>query len=370
MRARRPPRRDRPSVPVELTFLPGLDEVVAREVAREVHGASNRRAVPGRDDAFLYDVAGSLAPLLNLRTVVAPFRLLTFDVPRPKSLVSDEHFPQIVEAIDVMRALNRADPPTTFRFDAAGADSPVFRRLAARLTESTGLQADPESGDCMLRFRRSAEANGWDVLVRLSKRPLSARPWRVHDHPAAANATIAAAMTLLTRPRPGDAVINLACGSGTLLIERLLHSPARFAVALDIDPKAIAGAIENLTAAGVRSRATLLTSDLRADEWLDYGPFDVLLADPPWGDKAGRHADNEALHLALLEQAHAAAAPGARLAVLTHEIRIMERCLRHVGELWEPQSETRIFAKGHHPRIYLLHKRSGSAGGAALTRRG
>lgn len=349
--------KNKPSAPVELTYLPGLGDIVAREVAREIRGAHNRRVVPGRDDALLYDVTGSLAPLLQLRTVVAPFLVLSFAVPRPRSLVSDEHFPRIAEAIDVMRRLNRSDPPTTFHLDAAGSDSAVFQRLATRIAKTTGLQRDPETGDCVLRFRRATEADGWDVLVRLCKRPLSARDWRVRDHPAAANATIAAAMSQLTRPEPGDRVVNLTCGSGTLLVERLLIAPVRFAVALDRDPRAIDDCTANLTAAGFRNRATLLTTDVADNSWLDFGPFDVLLADPPWGDKAGKHADNEALHLALLRQAHAAAAPGARFAVLTHEIRVMERCLQEVAESWQLHSETRVFAKGHHPRIYLLHKR-------------
>jgi hypothetical protein len=53
------------------------------------------------------------------------------------------------------------------------------------------------------------------------------------------------------------------------------------------------------------------------------------------------------------------AAPGARFAVLTHEIRIMARCLQRAQRLWEPAEEHRVFNKGHHPRIYLLRRRPG-----------
>ena len=59
-------------------------------------------------------------------------------------------------------------------------------------------------------------------------------------------------------------------------------------------------------------------------------------ADPPWGGLIGEHATNESLHLALLERAREAAAPGARFLVLTHEIRQMERCLRRTAH---PESE-------------------------------
>lgn len=57
---------------------------------------------------------------------------------------------------------------------------------------------------------------------------------------------------------------------------------------------------------------------------------------------------------ALLDRAGAAAAPGARLAVLTHEVRVMERCLDRVRDRWRLESTTRVFQKGAHPRICLL----------------
>jgi 23S rRNA G2445 N2-methylase RlmL len=210
-------------------------------------------------------------------------------------------------------------------------------------------------GDTVLRFRRSAyQPQGWDVLVRLSPRPLSDRPWRVRNFPGAANAPVARAMARVTKPTRSDRVANLMCGSGTLLIERLLQGPARRAVAIDSDPVALDACAENLSAAGFRAGVELVKEDITEDGWLSRGPFDVFLADPPWGTLVGEHAQNEFLHRALLERAHKAAAPGARMVVLTHEIRQMERCLKASRQWWEPVSETRVFQKGHHPRIYLL----------------
>jgi hypothetical protein len=59
----------------------------------------------------------------------------------------------------------------------------------------------------------------------------------------------------------------------------------------------------------------------------------------------------------LLDRAYAAASRTARLVVLTHEIRIMERCLQRPEQRWRLRSQTRVFHKGHHPRIYLLDRR-------------
>jgi predicted RNA methylase len=337
-------------------FLPGLQDSVHREIARVLPGARRVAEVPGRDDSVALVLDGPLTPLLRMRTVVAPFLVLTFPVPRPRSLLSGEYFPRIVDAVREAARLDPKRAPTSLRIEAAGRDSTVLRTFAGQLAQATGLREDPQDGECVIRLRRSADGEGWDVLVRLTARPLSARPWRARGHPAAANATVAAAMVELTGPRPTDRVANLMCGSGTLLIERLLAAPARTAVGVDSDPEALDAAAANLDAAGLTGRARLLAQDIHDDGWLAEGPFDVLLADPPWGDKTGHHAGNEALHLALLRRAHAAAAPGARLAVLTHEIRIMERCLARTADLWQVRSQTRVFHKGHHPRIYLLSR--------------
>lgn len=161
-------------------------------------------------------------------------------------------------------------------------------------------------------------------------------------------------MVRLSKPHANDRVANLMCGSGTILVERLLAGPARGAVGIDISREAISAAEANVSAAGLSGRIKLMAGDIGQDSWLADGPYDCLYADPPWGDKSGKHSENEDLHRTLLERAHAGAAEGARLVILTHEIRIMERCLRRASALWRLESQTRVFQKGHHPRIYVL----------------
>jgi tRNA (guanine6-N2)-methyltransferase len=312
--------------------------------------------VPDRNDSFDVAMSGSLAPLLGLRTIVAPFLVMRFPVPRPRSLLSGEYFPTIAGALREVGGLNRNRPPNGLRIEAAGRDSTVLRTFADQLAQASGLRRDDESGECVLRLRRTPGRDGWEVLVRLSTLPLSARPWRVARYQAAANATVAAAMVRLSKPRPDDRVANLMCGSGTLLVERLLAVPARTAMGVDISREAVAAAGANVSAAGLAGRVSLIVGDLGEDRWLEGGPYDCVFADPPWGDKSGQHGENEELHHLLLTRAYTGAAGGARLVVLTHEIRIMERCLRGASALWRLESQTRVFHKGHHPRIYVLRR--------------
>ncbi|WP_258725499.1 methyltransferase [Cellulomonas sp. NS3] len=377
---RRPDRRPAPArTPathrIEVTYLPGLADVVAAEITEVLAPARPPVPVPGRDDTLTFAHRGPLDDprLLALRTAVAVFAVLTFDVPRPKSLTSGEHLPRIAAALD---ASARLGARRTFRFEAAGRESSVFQRLAALLSEASRMDHRADDGEILVRFRRTPGARaggtsgasgtggaggdaGWDVLVRLGGPPLSARAWRVADYPGAVNATIAAAIVRLAGVRARDRVVNLMCGSGTLLVERLLAGPAAVALGVDVSAEAVAATRENVAAAGLTDQVRLDVADVLAPggTWRDAGPFDLVLVDPPWGTTHGSHATSAAVHAQLLEAAHAVCAPGGRLVVLTHEITVMERCLRVASGLWQERAAVRVFAKGHHPRIYLLDRR-------------
>src|SRR5680860_140502 len=163
----------------------------------------------------------------------------------------------------------------------------------------------------LLRVRRygrataPAEADsaaGWEVLVRLTDRPLSARSWRVCNRPGGVNATVAVAMNRLVRSEPGAAYLNLMCGSGTLLVERAISGPARRIVGIDNEPDALDCARANLAAAGVEGCELVLADVASLVDTLPSGAgqtatvgsgsgarglYDELTADPPWGDAVG-----------------------------------------------------------------------------------
>ena len=363
MRRPRPRTRVGPAQPpraaahkVELVFLPGLEEIVRDEVAEVLPQVRSVWQVRGRDDAVGFKFTGELRRLLALRTVVAPFILLEFAITNPRQLLAGDFFPAVVDAVRSAASADSRRRPRSLRIDAAGSDSSALTKLATQLSAATGLSHDPADGECVIRIRRSPAGPHWDVLVRLGARPLSARPWRVPGHPAALNATVAAAMIRLSEPDERQRVANLMCGSATLLIERLLVRPASHAIGCDIDPAAVRLAKQNIGAAGLTSRVVLRNNGIEEDEWLSGGPYDVLLADPPWGDKSGRHDTNEELHRTLLRRAAVASRRGSKLVVLTHEVKIMTRCIREASDAWQLSSATRVFQKGHHPRIYLLER--------------
>lgn len=300
------------------------------------------------------DESATLREVRGLRTPVAAYLALGFPIRRPRELLASENLARITAAIATIRRVRPRLAFSSFRFGAAGADSTEFVRLAGELSEATGLAYDPVEGDLLIRVRPAPSGTGWEVLPRITPRPLSARAWRVADYPGAVNATIAAAVVEAMEPRPEDRFVDLMCGSGTLLVERLARGPAARLVGVDVNPAAIAAAQANQRAARYKGRIDWVTADVLT--WSDPdASFTSLVVNPPWGELVGDHDDNDRLYAGMLAAAYRLSAPHARLGVLTHDIRRFERILAGQDQ-WVGGEGIRFFQKGHHPRLYLLRR--------------
>jgi tRNA (guanine6-N2)-methyltransferase len=268
-----------------------------------------------------------------LRTIVAVHAVIAEGLARPSLLLDDGRFRQIEAAVGHIRSLHLAGAFRTFRLSAAGADSSVFNRFRGRLSTATGLAETDEPGDLLLRSRRGQDGQ-FELLARISPRPLSTRAWRVCNLPGALNACAASIMADLTQPGPADVYLNLGCGSGTLLIERALLGPAQRLLGCDIDADALACARENVAA------ASLNTVELEA--WdatalpLPDASVDALTIDLPFGQLVGSHAENAELYPRLLAEAARVAKPGARFVAITHQSRLFERSVN--PDLWSREA--------------------------------
>lgn len=336
---------------VEVVAPEGLEQLARTELRRALGRAAqiDREGPPGLIGVTF---EGGPRPLLGLRLATSAALIRRFDVPRPRALLGDVHFRA---ALALCESVLRLHPPDTFRslyLSAAGADSAVLSRLKADLAERLGLAVGAEDGDLLLRLRRAPAGDGWELLARLSPRPLATRPWRVCNLEGALNGAVAHAVALLSGPRPDDVFLNLGCGSGSILIERLLAGPARRAIGCDISPEALACARANVGAAGLAARCELQPWDIRALPLPDAS-VDALAADLPFGHLVGSHEDNLALYPALLAEAARVARPAARCVLLSHEVRLMERLLAG-SAAWALHQATRVDLGGLNPRIYEL----------------
>ncbi|MEZ4403624.1 MAG: methyltransferase [Kofleriaceae bacterium] len=160
----------------------------------------------------------------------------------------------------------------------------------------------------------------WDVVVGADERHLELRPralgaarfgWRVVDIPAASHPTIAAALARVAAPTADATAWDPFVGSGGELCE-LARLTAGGLHGSDLDPRSLAAADANLTAAGARARATLTEADALAHR---PPPVDVIISNPPMGMRL--RGDVGALLAAFAARVPACLTPRGRLVWLT-----------------------------------------------------
>ena len=346
---------DLPRFLCEAEVVTGL-KPYAEDELRHRFGAAAQVRRKDKPEEIPFGYSGDLRALLDLRRSTAVYLVEHFPIPRPLALLGHQHFTTLTRQINTVRSLHPAGAFKTFRISAAGGQSSVFQRLRDEIATATALRYQDDEADLLLRVRKAdVHADGWEVLARLSPRPLSARAWRVCDMEGALNATIASAMVEMTQPRPDDRVFNPMCGSGTLLVERLLHSPAEAVGGCDTDLIALRCATANLTASGHAKDADVFEMDA-ANLQLPDACLDVVMADLPWGQLVGSHEVNRTLYPLVLAEAARVTVVGGRAVFITHEIRLIEQVLRDLSHVWQVQHSLRVFQGGLHPRIYLLER--------------
>lgn len=340
---------------IELDILDGLQALALDELEQRLH-VHSRAVQRGSTAALRLNYRGDLSLLLKLRSIIAAYQCLYFDVPRPKALLGHQHLTRLLESARNIMYMHKQGAFQSLRLSAAGEDSAVMLRLRDELATQLGLQGSADEGDLLLRLRRSTDGQGWEALLRLSPRPLATRSWRVCNFPGAMNASLAYAMVQLSQPKGNDRILNICCGSGTLLVERLGTAAIYPAIGCDTNPEALSCAQANLHAAGHSNK-------LRLEQWdatmlpLDTHSINVILGDLPFGQLVGTHRENLGLYPRLLSEAARVAAPMARMVLLSHELRLLDNALADLSHLWAIQQIVGVRSGGMMPRIFVCERR-------------
>jgi hypothetical protein len=332
---------------VELEAVEGLEDIAAAEAAT----ALPRNAVEPivRERAVIVCVP-SLDGLPALRCPVAAYVVVSRSGAKPTVLVGDS---ALGDACALVLGSHPDGTFTTFGIDMPGRDSPAARRIREQVADRTGLRYAKERGQLLVRCRRSKD--GWQALVRLTPKPLSTRPWRMRSVQGAVNACIAASMVRLLTPSAEDVFGNPMCGSGTIVIERALAGPAARIVAADVDAEMTAITREHTEAAGVDDRVEVTLDDALASSFPE-ATFDRLAAVLPYGFRIGSHGENVSAYPAMLSEAARISAPGARFALLTQELKLLEETIASHQHAWRLVESRRIWQGGHRPNLVVLER--------------
>lgn len=336
----------------------GLEDVCEAELNHLLAGQESTYITEGAIGVKIKDRWWSA--LHALKKANAVYSVERLSIPRPKALLGHENFERIVGRIEHVMGHH---PPGTFYtmgLDGAGADSPVMERLRQTLSQRLNLAVSEEQGDLYLRLRKRDDAiyTGWELLVRTTPRPLATRAWRVADYHGALNGVVANVMIGMLDLTVDGILLNMGCGSGSLMIERYQQVGRRqqgMSIGIDHEASALRMAQANIEASGYASMMTLIQGDAGATGF-ESDSMDGIVADLPFGQAIGTHEGNQVLYPRIMDEAWRVLKMGGRFCIITHEINLMTGLLK-VRNDWAVVAVRQINQRGLHPKIYLLERR-------------
>jgi 23S rRNA G2445 N2-methylase RlmL len=346
---------------------PGFEIIAAREIAG-LDGAAVRetRQIGDKNGLVLFDFDGDPRALLELRTVEDVFVVVLErrDVPPTYGALRELRDEMQRVPLEAAVALARAVKPgrggqgkLRFRVVARQLGMAHYRRADAQQYVEKGILARSD------RRWRLADENALEfwltighgealVLLRLSDETLRHRARREHL-PASLRPSAAAALVLLTRPRPTDVFLDPMCGAGTILIERGEAGRYRQLLGGDIRPEALATAQANI---GPRYQPIALREWDARDLPLDDASVTACAVNLPFGQQLGSPEENRGLYPAVLRELGRVLAPRARLAALTGDTRAFERAAERTPA-FAPLESFPVLILGRQARVYVLERR-------------
>ncbi|MEM0088515.1 MAG: tRNA (guanine(6)-N2)-methyltransferase [Archaeoglobaceae archaeon] len=335
------------------TLSPGLEDVAVEEI--KSFGAKVAEAKQGKGRVF-FSGKPELIPLLNRYS-----RTLE----RLNILLLRDHAESLEDIYRSVKSLS---------FDFLKGKSFAVRSLRVGVHEFTSLDIARVSGQAVIdsflethRERLRVNLDDPDVIVRVElidedlfvgidttgDDAMHKRWWRVYNHPAHLNATIACAMIRLSKWKPEESLLDPMCGSGTIPIEAVLMAKnvpnrrnfayQRFLELPEIEHetkdlklrvygiekfrKHLEGAVENAKNAGVADAIEFSIGDATKLE----GKYDVVVTNPPYGLRIHRKGAIEKLYREFAISAKKVMSKDSRLVVITSEYEVFRRVAEEAG---------------------------------------
>jgi 23S rRNA G2445 N2-methylase RlmL len=353
--ARSPYTRRKSELFYEVTCCTGLERFVQRELRRrfgELQTLSNAR----KDGEIMFEFKGAARDLLSLATIHDPFLIIPIESPRPRGLLEPLVYRKAIEQIAKLRSSVADQKFTTFSFSAAGSDTKDLKRIREAFSKSLDLP-EHDQGELYMRLRKSkANPENWELLVRISARPVSHRAWRVAHFRGALDASIARVLVELVAAKKNDVFVDLMCGSGTITIEQLSFAPVKEIFAFDTSKHALECAELNCKQVKSKTPYTLVEGDACATELPDQS-IDVIVSNPPWGESIGKKQSLGDLYRNLLKESARLLRKGGRMALIVQDIEVLNVALKEIPQLTLKETHRALQARGYHPTILLLERR-------------
>jgi len=360
------PSEDDAATTLMFTVNPGLEDIVRDEFGERIAAAGCTAADPAWPDspaagrvpvAIAAPPAVVRATALAMRSVHHVTRhVTTFELPPAGALDA------------IRRRLAELDVPgldsrTPFRVSGVRCGTHDFTSQDAQGAAGAGIQARHGAPVDLRHYTVNVHLDIFErtaiVGVAWTERPLSRRFARPFQRRVALSANVAYAMLrLATGGLPPARLLDPFCGTGTILLEGGSLFPTTELHGSDRDRRAVAGAADNLAAAGLHERTRLITADAREPmahaDWA--GGFDSIVTNPPFGRRLGRGIDFRRFYAACLASARGWIAPDGRLVILAVRRGAFNAARQHNGQ-WHIEHARVIELGGIYPGVFVLSPR-------------
>ncbi len=350
------PRRSSPETPpCYATVQPGLEQVAAEEIERDLGGEVKKTA----RGVVVFRVPEIDPSLLELRTVEDVFLLgwgtdrLTYraeDLDKIRRWTArDADWGNLLRLHHAVRRKPKGKP--TFRvvtqmeghhgYLRRDAGKAFAQGLAGKFPESWKPAEENAAVEFWLSIDNATAVSG----VRLSDRTMRHRTYKLEHRPASLRPTVAAAMVRLAEAKPRHVVLDPMCGAGTILAEHLaaigrVRAEKPPALGGDRDAGAVRAAAVNLARLGearlVRWDATRLP--------LPGASVDRVISNPPFGKQLGSPGEVAPLYRAALREYDRVLRPGGRAVLLAADAAALRTAARAVG--WQGVRDLKLRVLG------------------------
>lgn len=255
---------------------------------------------------------------------------------------------------DFFESCTAGDPPYGYRIELRGnvPNRSARIKIFASIMDTEKLLNTPSAYELELIFETLPRCkNRCNVYARPTFFNDTRFDYREESLPASIHPATAAAIIRYAREhmKPNARVLDPCCGSGTMLIEREKFMPVEGLTGVDIAHRAIEIARGNAKKAG--SKAKFVCNDMLRFE--AKRPYDEIIANLPFGNRVGSHANNEILYAGMLDKLPAWLNKDGVAIFYTMEFTLLKKLIRKRPYL-RLVTETRTEAGGLMPGIFIV----------------
>ncbi len=302
---------------IKISHVPGLKEIVLEELNE--FGAFN---VVDEDRNSVYiDYIEDFEILRKLRSASRVYLITQNKKYNP--LYISNHKSILGDLLSVVLEKNPKKSFKTFRIYCAGSATSEVSEIKEYILEHYSLKPSNEA-DMKVHIIKIGDT--WEIGVQITPRPLSLREYKVKNVSGAMDPTLAYALNSLCDLNKYSSYLNVFSGSATLMIEAGLHfENLEKIMGFDINKDYLSLSIQNIKKAGLIQKAKIKEADIFNKP--DFGKFDVITSDLPFGMAISKDEDLEKLYKIFIEYCDNYLNDDGKLGVYTSEFKMFEKLI-------------------------------------------